>query len=159
MIRNIKKISVLTFILLLTTMVSSCQEGPELPAYIKGDWKYVRHLTWSATEYGPKQVNTVKASVLHVENNRIYFTGPASKLIESCTFSKSQVGTFFDREEKDPEVFEDRSMAIAYTKEQLATFRRIELNCAEDNCLGTVYYRQDTLVLNYCGGITFYFRK
>ena len=66
---------------------------------------------------------------------------------------------FFDRDDKEPNVMEDRALAMKYTKEQLSSFKRIEVNCGPYNCLNTLYFKQDTLILNYCGGITFFMLK
>jgi hypothetical protein len=80
-------------------------------------------------------------------------------MIKPCTFSKINIRNFFDRDDKEPNVIEDRALALKYTKEQLSSFKRIETNCGQDNCLIILYFKQDTLILNYCGGITIFMTK
>lgn len=125
--------------------------------FLFGKWKYVKHFNWRATKYGDKEVQSIKLDTLIIEKNKIYFVN--SKFVEPCAFSKIWFKNFFDREDKEPNVVEDRALAMKYTKKELNTFKRIETNCDPHNCLSILYLKQDTLILNYCGGITFFMLK
>lgn len=125
--------------------------------FVYGKWRYVKHFDWRATKFGNKEVQSIKIDTLIIEKNRIYFAN--SKLIEPCIYSKIWFKNFFDRDDKEPNVLEDRALAMKFTKEQLSKFKRIETNCDPYNCLNILYLKQDTLILNYCGGITFFMLK
>ena len=130
------------------------QEPNKANFNIFGDWKYVKHYAWNATEYGDKEIDAIKTSILHIDAHNLGFIGSANKLIEPCRYSIMAKRQFFDRQEKEPNFVEDRALAIIYKKDQLSNIYRIELNC-KDNCMSIIYLKQDTLILNYCGGYTF----
>lgn len=124
---------------------------------IIGKWRYAKHFDWRASKFGNKEIQSLRTDTLVISKNKIYFRN--LKMIKPCTFSKINIRNFFDRDDKEPNVIEDRALALKYTKEQLSAFKRIETNCEQDNCLGVLYFKQDTLILNYCEGITIFMTK
>jgi len=125
---------------------------------ILGSWKYVKHESWRVTKYSNKDINSVRKSVLNIDKNKVYFVGPASLLIEPCAYNKMSFKKFFDRDEPEPDASEDRMLAVLYSKKELEKFVRIELH-VDYNCLETMYLKRDTLILNYCGGVTFFLTR
>jgi uncharacterized protein YecT (DUF1311 family) len=146
------------FLFLFSGILGRSQDNSALLSEISGTWKYVKHFAWNASKYNNEDIKMIMLSDLLIGKQKIFFKGPASELIEECSYKMMAFKGFFDREEKDPSAFEDRSMAIKYTKDELSRIKRIELDCPY-NCLSVIYLKQDTLILNYCGGITFYFLK
>ena len=152
---NIKYIELT--LLLFFFSCANAQNNSNSNEYIYGKWKYVKHLNWRASRYGNKEIESIKHDTLIINEKRIYLK--KSKFIETCSYSNIKFSYFFDREDKEPNVIEDRALAIKYTKEQLSLFRKIETNCGQDICLSVLYLKQDTLILNYCGGITVFLIK
>ena len=127
--------------------------------YIYGNWKFVKYWGWTVVDYSKEQLNKIKASILHVEKNKVFFEG-LSFIPDTCHYDRIEFKSFFDRDMEEPNVFEDRDMAIHYTKKTLSTIRRIELNCQPLKCdFSILYLKQDTLITNYCGGYTLFWMK
>jgi uncharacterized protein YecT (DUF1311 family) len=152
---NIKKIIIIGA-LVLFSCYSNAQNKSNPNEFVYGKWKYFKHFDWRATKYDINDIKSIKSDTLIIEKNKIFFEN--TKLIEPCIYSKIMFKSFFDRDDKEPNFVEDRALALKYTKEQLSTFQRIETDC-QYNCLNILYLKQDTLILNYCGGITFFFTK
>ena len=119
----------------------------------------MKHFWWKESEFGMKEVDCIKLSTLHIERNKIYFEN--LKFIDTCSYSKIEFKKFFESADKESDYSEDyQFMFINYTKDELSAVKRIELNCKhEGNCLGSLYLKQDTLILNFCGGLTFFMTK
>ena len=145
-------------IICIIMVISGVQSQNNTSTNIFGSWKYVKHESWRVTKYSNKDINSVRKSVLNIDKNKVYFVGPASLLIEPCAYNKMSFKKFFDRDEPEPDVSEDRMLAVLYTKKELEKFVRIELH-VDYNCLETMYLKRDTLILNYCGGVTFFLTK
>lgn len=150
---NIKNIITLGILILFTYYSAAQNKSDE---FLYGDWKCVKHFNWRATKFGISDIKNIKSDTLVIEKDKIFFK--YIQLIEPCIYSKIAIKNFFDRDNKDPNFVEDRALALKYTKEQLSTFKRIEFDC-QYNCLSILYLKQDTLILNYCGGITLFFTK
>ena len=148
---------IIVMLLFLFSACGNAQKKSDSNDFIFGKWKYVKHFNWRATRYGDKEIQSIKIDTLIIETNKIYFAH--SKFVEPCTFSNIWYKSFFDRDDKEPNVVENRALAMKYTKKELNTFKRIETNCDPYNCLGILYLKQDTLILNYCGGGTFLMLK
>jgi len=151
-----KRIALVTICVILG--ISSIQSQNNTTAIILGSWKYVKHESWRVTKYSNKDINSVRKSVLNIDKNKVYFVGPASMLIKPCTYNKMSFKKFFDRDEPEPDASEDRMLAVLYSKKELEKFIRIELH-VDYNCLETMYLKKDTLILNYCGGVTFFLTR
>jgi len=151
-----KRIALVTICVILG--VGGIRSQNNTTTNILGSWKYVKHESWRVTQYSNKDINCVKKSVLIIDRNKVYFVGPASLLIEPCTYNKMSFKKFFDRDEPEPDVSEDRMLAVLYSKKELEKFVRIELH-VDYNCLETMYLKKDTLILNYCGGVTFFLTR
>ena len=141
----------------LSVGCANSQNKSDSKNFLIGKWKFVKYFDWQATEFGNKEIQSIKKDTLIIEPNKIYFL--RSKFIEPSNYSKILFVNFFDGRDKKPNVMEDRALAIKYSKEQLGTFKRIEVNGDPYNCLNTLYLHQDTLILNYCGGITLFMLK
>jgi hypothetical protein len=144
----------LTLLLALFTLTNNLSgQNPN----IFGKWVYDKYFATIST-YGEYELGLIKSSVLHIEKSKIYFEYPANFIIDTCHYTKVTILDFFDREIKEPNFSEDRSLAVIYNKIELDKIKRFDFNC-EDNCLNTIYLKQDTLILNYCGGLTIFMKK
>jgi hypothetical protein len=131
-------------------------DEPDISQLIMGKWKYVSFAYRGVGRYGQKEVDSVKASELCFNKDKVYFT--KLNFIDTCFYSELHPASFFDREYKKPHYLLDGPLALKYTEQELSKFIRIDLNCKE-NGFGTFYLNKDTLILNSTGGITFYFTK
>jgi len=154
---NIKCTIIILGLFFLFTGCNNAQNKINSNDLLYGKWKYVKHFGWRATKFGNKEIQSIINDTLIIEHDKIYFV--KSKFIEPCNYSNILLKKFFDRDDKEPNVMEDRALAMKYTKEQLSTLNRVEINCSTYNCLNTLYLKQDTLILNYCGGITIFLLK
>ncbi len=139
----------------------SCQSqknlGTGTPQNIYGKWRYVKHYWWKSSKYGIEEVQAIKSSCLTIEKDRIFFDSLI--FADTCRYSEIKFRKFFNNAENKSEYSEDyQFMLIKYKIKELNLIQRIEFNC-QYNCLGNLYLKQDTLILNFCGGITFYFLK
>lgn len=124
---------------------------------IYGQWTYVKHGWWQASKFGKEEVENIKLSILNVEKNRVYFAN--LKFIDTCKYSQIEYRNFFEEGKEKSSYSEDyQYMMLKYPKAELSKIQRVKLNC-EYNCLGELYLKQDTLILNFCGGVTFYMIK
>jgi hypothetical protein len=121
-----------------------------------GTWKYVSHEYRKVGRYGAHEVDEIKSTLLYFGGHKIYFANIS--FIDTCFYTELIPRAFFDRNEKKPSYFMDGPLALKYTKQQLAQFTRIDLNCKK-NDFGTFYLNADTLILNSYGGVTFFFTK
>ena len=151
----INRLAIVSILVLLSLCSCLAQSNKGDANKIIGKWKYAKHFNWRVTSYSEKQLTLFKSSILHIEGSKLYFD--RLRFIDTCRYSNVRYSGFFDRKEKEPNVIEDRAMAVKYTKEQLSTIKKIDFDC--DNCLGTLYLKNDTLILNYCGGYTFFMTR
>ena len=123
---------------------------------IIGEWEYESHISRNVGRYGPEEVKSLKYSVLCIMKDKIYFKDIL--FIDTCFYSELHRRAFFDRKEKMPSYIIDGPLAVKYSREQLNEIEVIDLNC-KYNCLGSLYFKHDTLILNSCGGITLFLTK
>lgn len=123
---------------------------------IIGNWVYSSHIYRTVGRYGPKEVDSIKSSLLCFTENRVYFND--IKFIDTCYYTRLQLNKFFERENKEPNYFQDGPLALKYSREQLSKFIRIDLDSKRNN-FGTFYLNRDTLILNTFGGVTLFFIK
>jgi hypothetical protein len=147
------------YLFLLICFFQSRAQQPNTFAanYIYGKWKYINHYWWSASKFGNKEMDSIKISTLTIKKNKTYFD--RIKFVDTCSFNKVQIKNFFPGKNNESDFSEDyQFMLLKYSTEQLNSVKRIELNC-QYNCLGYLYLKQDTLILNFCGGSTIYLLK
>jgi hypothetical protein len=104
---NIKCIIIWDLLFLLTGC-NNAQNKTNPNDSLYGKWTYVKHFGWRATEYGNKEVQSIKNDTLIIAQNKIYFIN--SKFVEPCNYSKILFKNFFDRDDKEPNVMEDRAL-------------------------------------------------
>jgi hypothetical protein len=136
--------------------------------YIYGKWKVEKELSKQYTKFGTNDVGKIKESILHIEKNKIYFEN--INFVDTCFFTKSKirVSELFDKKNDEYYWFEEGDKLLLplkytgplptiYTKKQLKEIYLIDLGCGYD--LSILYLKQDTLILNYLGGVTFFLTK
>lgn len=157
-------------------MLYSCKNQAQPDQFTKksfsqiyGQWKYVDY-DWH--QYGKltrEQVNSLKHSLLKIDRDKAYFENIG--FVDTCSFSSSSVriNKLFAKSNtweyswyKDGEQFLLRPKDVGpliyrYTKEELGKMDKIELGC--EYGVSILYMNQDTLILNYLGGITLFMTK
>ena len=150
-------------IILSLLLFSHCkQEQKEYvinPAgFIYGQWRCKDHRWWTYSKYTSKQLAPVLASKLCVERDRIYFE--SSEVIKPYFFTSGEVLVRKLPEDDVESIFENLKEPLGkfYTKEELRKLDSIHLgkNACE---LGVIYLDKDLMILNYCGGVTFFMEK
>lgn len=138
---------------------------------IYGRWKFEEDLWKQYTKYTQEQIDSLKETVLKISETQIYFENIS--FINSCSYSRSKVKVtrLFDKSNiweyswyEDGERFLLRPKDVGpliyrYTKEELSKMSKIELGCDNEPNLNTLYLKQDTLILNYMGGVTLFMTK
>jgi len=126
--------------------------------FIYGQWRCKKHMWWTYSKYTSKQLEPVLASELCVERDRIYFED--SKVIKPYFFTPGEVIVEKLSEEgvDDCYTIQKGPLKQLYTKEELRNLDSIHLgkNAYE---LGVIYLDKDLMILNYCGGVTFFMEK
>lgn len=149
----------------------SHQTTKEPLSQIYGQWKLEQDLWKQYTKYTQKQIDSLKTTVLKISKTQIYFENIS--FISSCSYSSSKVKVtkLFDKSNtweyswyEDGERFLLRPKDVGpliyrYTKEELSKMNKIELGCNDEPNLNTLYLKQDTLILNYVGGVTLLMTK
>jgi hypothetical protein len=121
-----------------------------------GQWTPVKFGWWKQSKYTEEHVNQIIHSTLFIDRNKVYFD--SLKFIDTCRYTKNQVFNFFNETGTESDYAEDyQYLFLKYQKSELNTIIRIELDCK--SCIGDLYIKGDTLILNFCGGVTFYFTK
>ncbi len=125
--------------------------------FIYGQWRYKKHMWWKYTKLTDKQVNAVMTSILHIGHDKIYLEGitflePRSFLKEDLRINKTK--------EKNVKtiLFEKGPLRSIYTESQIRDLDEIEIQGNEYE-LGVIYLDKDLMILNYCGGVTFFMEK
>ena len=152
--RNLKLIVFILTVILL--FLSNSFKEPGISDRFLGKWKYASHIYRGVGRYGQKEVDAIKTSVLNFDKDKIYFNDVT--FIDTCFYTEFLQKTFFDRDYKSSHYLFDCPLAIKYTEDQLSKFIRLDFNC-QPNGFGTVYFNEDTLILNSTGGVTFFFTK
>jgi len=126
--------------------------------FVYGRWRCQKHMWWTYSKYTSKQLAPVLASKLCVERDRIYFED--SKVIKPYFFSPGEVIVDKMSEEDIKSIYtiQKGPLKQLYTKEELRKLDSIHLgkNAYE---LGVIYLDKDIMILNYCGGVTFFMEK
>ena len=167
--------SSLLFIVLL--MLSSCKNQAQVLIkdsdnsinQIYGQWKLEEDLWKQYTKYTKKQIDSLRTTVLKISRDKIYFENIS--FLDSCSFSSSNIKMtkLFDKKNsweyswyEDGDKFLLRPKDVGpliyrYSKKELSTIDKIELGC--EYGLGILYLKEDTLILNYVGGVTLFMTK
>ena len=161
-----RKINVALFLLCLFFSFNVCaDESKKFDINnIYGDWVYEKNTFWPLGKFGPDEINQIKAAILHVEKNQMYFSGikephfEEKYFIGKCSFSDIKYKDFFDQRHKTEDFYEDGGIALHLSSKELAPMKKVTLNC-NDTCLGLIFMSDKNLILNYCGGATIYFKK
>ncbi len=156
---SLKKIILLSILVTLFSFSRDLQINPSNNLNILGKWKYVKNIGF-VSNWNDYEIGLIKSSILHIEKDKLYFDSPANGITDTCFYKNISTPDFFDRYEKEPNIGDDRALALKYNKKELASIRRYEFECRDKNsCLGTVYLKDDSLILNSCGGLTIYMKK
>jgi hypothetical protein len=129
--------------------------------FIYGKWQYERLALWKLGSYTKEQVEQIKASTLHIEKDRIYFKG--IDFVELRTFTKEEIKLTKLKEFNEDDVRISYSssgpLRFEYTLREFKELYRIELG--PPYALALLYLDQDqeTLIVNYCGGVCFFMKK
>ena len=127
--------------------------------FIYGKWQYERLAWWKFTKYTDEQVAQIKASTLHIEKDRIYFEG--IDFVEPCTFTKEEIKLthMAALHEEDLKLRRSSSGPLRheYTLREFQELYEIELGLPYE--LALLYLAQETLIVNYCGGVCFFMKK
>lgn len=145
------------------------QSTKELHNQIYGQWKYVHHEWHQYSKLTKEQVDSLTHALLIVSKDKAYFENIG--FIDSCLFSNSdiKISKLFDKTNtweyswyEDGERFLLRPKDVGplifrYTKKELSQLDKIELGC--EYGISIMYLKQDTLILNYLGGIVLFMTK
>ena len=149
-------------IILSLLLFSHCkQEQKEYvinPAgFIYGKWRYKKHMWWVYGKLTDEQVNRVMTSTLYVEKDKIYFEGIS--FLEPRFFINEDLQIKKIREERVSSIlWEKGPLRSMYTEDQLRNLDEIVIKGNEYG-LGVLYLDKDLMILNYCGGVTFFMEK
>lgn len=126
--------------------------------FIYGQWRCHKHMWWTYSKYTSKQLALVLASKLCVERDRIYFED--NEVIKPYFFTPGEIIV-----EKIPEQdirciykVQKGPLKQLYTKEALRNLDMVSLG-KDAYELGVIYLDKDLMILNYCGGVTFFMEK
>lgn len=148
-----------TLFVLAFVMCLSCQaqQPNTLSANsLHGRWTPVKFGWWNQSKYTEAQVQQIVHSTLTIESNKVYFDG--LRFIDTCKYTHAKFLDFFNETGVESDYSEDyQYFFLKYMKSELSTIKRIELDCK--SCVGDLYLKGDTLLMNFCGGVTFYFTK
>jgi hypothetical protein len=136
---------------------------------VYGQWKHVYHEWHQYGKLNTVQVDSLKHVLFKIGKDKAYFENIS--FIDTCSFSTSdiKISKLFDKANKweyswyeDGEQFLLRPKDVGpliyrYTKEELSEINKIELGC--EYGVGILYLKQDTLILNYIGGVTLFMTK
>lgn len=166
--------SSLLFIVLL--MLSSCKNQAQVLIknsdnsinQIYGQWELKEDLWKQYTKYTKKQIDSLRTTVLKISKDKIYFENIS--FLDSCSFSSSDIKLtkLFDKENYEYSWYEGGEkfllrpkdvgpLIYRYSKEELSKIDKVELGC--EYGLSILYLKEDTLILNYVGGVTLFMTK
>jgi len=155
---NLYKILKLSISSIPLILFNSATYGQDPVDFIIGKWKYVKDLSFISC-YSEYNLEDIRNSILHIEKDKVFFDSPAgTSLFDPCNYQKISIESFSERDDPESNIYEARDLLIQYTKEEIMKLIIIKFNC-KNNCLGSMYLKQDTLILNSCGGVTLFFIK
>ena len=139
----------------------------DLAEFIYGRWQYQSHAWYNLHRYTEEHVEKIKASTLHIEQDRIYFEG--IDFISPGTFTSGEVkimklDTFFkDAEELRQAHFFVGALRYEYTLNEFKELYKIELGhpCELTDLYLDLYLDLDleTLIVDCCHGRVCFFMK
>lgn len=149
-----KVVFILTFVICLSCQAQ--QPNSISLTNMHGRWTPVKFGWWQQSKYTEGQVQQIAHSTLCIESNKVYFD--SLRFIDTCKYTDAQFLDFFNETGAESDYAEDyQYLFLKYMKSELGTIKRVELDCK--SCVGDLYLKGDTLLLNFCGGVTFYFTK
>ncbi len=159
---------ILSGILLLMVCQSAFSQVVEQSQQVFGNWTSVKSMTKDFTKYNIEQIKILEKSILHVENEKIYFEGLS--FIDTCYFSKFKIKYSYLFDKSNPEYHwyeggvrllqrkkDTGPLPSIYSRAQLSKFISVDLGCGYD--LSILFLNKDTLILNYLGGVTLFLVK
>ncbi len=151
--------------LIILSLLMFAQCKPEQKEYvinpakfIYGQWRCKKHMWWTYSRYTGEQLDEVLASPLFVEKDRVYFEG--SNIIKPYFFPPGEVivEKLSEEDVEDCYTIQKGPLKHLYTKEELRKLNSISLG-KDAYGLGAIYLDKDIMILNYCGGVTFFMEK
>ena len=139
----------------------------DLDEFIYGRWQYQSHAWYNPHRYTEEHVKKIKASTLHIEQDRIYFEG--IDFISPGTFTSGEVKTmkldtfFKDDIELERAHFFSGALRYEYTPSEFKELYRIQLGhpCELTDLDLDLYLDldQETLIVDCCHGRVCFFMK
>jgi hypothetical protein len=135
----------------------------DLAEFIYGRWQYQSHAFWKLHKFTEEHVEKIKASTLHIEQNRIYFEG--IDFISPGTFTSEEVKimklstSFKNDRELELAHFFSGPLRYEYTPSEFQELYKIELGHPWELTALYLDLDQETIMVNRCGGVCFFMKK